>query len=303
MQSGGNAPAQPYCVDMHLPVQAAHDTVKPGSGGQAVTAGTRSTAQPATHALVPQHLLAAVGTTTNVKNRPPHYEHILRSVYTRGVAKPRRRHVDSIPACACSSPCVAAQVQLSASRSGRQADQRRQSNRRKQLPEAVTEAVAQGAPAATTAALPACFTALPEAALDCDEVCDGLADLHHASSSDSAVEKAMGQVQHIIDCLSVEGLEGSSPRTACPPWTGGWANPSNGNERLQADPQHEAACGDACLNRQLNVLCDPAVCPCGQQCSNRYITPSNFYVLADSNTHLLYSEYRECVCPCIAATK
>ena len=88
--------------DQQVPGHCRQRSSMPGSDAQQLELDAASTsAQPATHARVPQALLAAAAGSGGAKNRPPQYDHILRSVYTRGVAKPKRRQQDIIPVCTC----------------------------------------------------------------------------------------------------------------------------------------------------------------------------------------------------------
>lgn len=51
------------------------------------------------------------------------------------------------------------------------------------------------------------------------------------------------------------------------------AVPANSEAVQRSSKQQQAAerdgCGENCLNRLSNILCDPRSCPCGDRCSNR----------------------------------
>ena len=143
----------------------------------------------------------------------------------------------------------------------------------------------------TSACKPACSTA-PSAAALVSEPADGAdVGLWRVSSSDRATAKAMEDVQKFIDCLSVEEPEGSSLPFGPPlppfspswlgpaatgnpkgsslqlpigrpavPFAASWAAPVSRQRQAVASPQ-QAVCGDSCLNRQMNIMCDPKLCP------------------------------------------
>ncbi len=241
-----------------------------------------SSAQPATHAVVPQALLDLALHSGEVKNQPPQYQHILTSVYTRGVAKPKRRPDDKIPTCICQSNLAGAGF-WSASAIGGVA--RRQSGRHLGMEAAA--AVAAAAAASTVAASTAC---LPSKSSDVPHV-----DLEYTSDlgcevTDLDVQQAMMSVDHFVSCLSMEEPEGSSlpvQQSLLPliPFGTGWAGSLSQNKWHQkVAAQQQAGCGDQCLNRQLCTLCDAKLCPCGAECSNRCIPLSSVMVQASERS-------------------
>ena len=241
--------------------QAAGFAVPAVSADEARVVASSSSAQPATHAAVPQALLDLAVQSGESKNQPPQFQHILTSVYARGVAKPKRRPDDKIPTCICPSHRAGAGF-WSASAIGRVA--RRQSGRHLGLEAAAAASTA----AASTACLPSESSDVPHVDLaDGPDLCCEVTDID--------VEQAMRNVDHFVSCLSMEDPEGSSlpvqqsllPST---PFGTGWASSLSQNKWHQnAAAQQQAGCGDKCLNRQLCVLCDAKLCPCGTECSNR----------------------------------
>lgn len=218
-----------------------------------------ASAQPATHAVVPRTLLDLAVQSGEVKNQPPQFQHILTSVYARGVAKPKRRPDDKIPTCICQSRRAGA---FSASATGQVA--RRQSGRHLGLEAAAAASTA----AASTACVPSKSNDAPHADLaDASDLCCEVTDI--------ALEQAIMNVDRFVSCLSMEDPEGSSlpvQQLLLPsvPFGTGWASSLSQNTWHQnAAAQQQAGCGDKCLNRQLCVLCDAKLCPCGAGCSNR----------------------------------
>jgi len=218
-------------------------------------------AQPATHAFVPQALLDLAVQSGEVRNQPPEFQHILTSVYTRGVAKPKRRPDDKIPTCNCQSRRAGA-GSLNASTIGRVA--RRQSGRHLGLEAAAAASTA----AVTTACLPSKSTDVPHVDLA------DRSDLR-CEVTDIGLEQAILNVDRIVSCLSMEEPEGSSLPVqqsllpSIPFGTGRASSLSQIKWHQNAAAQQQAECGDKCLNRQLCVLCDAKLCPCGADCSNR----------------------------------
>lgn len=233
---------------------------------EALGVASLSSAQPATHAVVPQALLDLARHSKEVKNQPPQFQHILNSVYTRGVAKPKRRAIDKVPTCICRSHDAGAEF-WSASAIGRVA--RRQSGRHLGMEAAAAAAAAAFTAAASTACLPSKSSNVPHV-----DLADG-SDLG-CEVTDTDVQQAMMNVDHFVSCLSVEEPEGSSllvQQSLLPsfPLGTGWASSLSQKKWHQnAAAQQQAGCGDQCLNRQMCILCDAKLCPCGTDCSNRY---------------------------------
>ena len=237
------------------------------SADEALEVASSSSAQPATHAVVPLALLDLAMQSGKVKNQPPQYQHILTSVYTRGVAKPKRRPDDKVPTCICQSQDAGAGY-WSASAIGRVA--RRQSGQHLGL-----EAAAAAA-AASTVCLPSKSSDVPHVDLESrlDLGCE---------VTNLDVQQAMMNVDHFVSCLSMEDPEGdSSPVQHLPlpsiPFGTGWASSFSRNKWRQKAAQQQAGCDDKCLNRQLCILCDAKLCPCGADCSNRCIPLSSVMV-------------------------
>ncbi|DBB05766.1 TPA: Histone-lysine N-methyltransferase, H3 lysine-36 and H4 lysine-20 specific [Trebouxia sp. C0004] len=241
--------------------QAAGWAVPVSAGDEAVVVAPWSTAQPATHAVVPQALLDLAVQSGEVKNQPPQFQHILTSVYARGVAKPKRRPDDKVPSCNCQSRFAGAEL-FSATVIGQVA--RRQSARHLGL----EAAAAASSAAASTACLPSKSDDVPPV-----DLADG-SDFQ-CEVSDLDLHQAILNVDRIVSCLSMEEPEGnSSPfqQSLLPsiPIGTGWASSlSQSKWHQNAAAQQQAGCGDKCLNRQLCVLCDAKLCPCGTDCSNR----------------------------------
>ncbi|KAL0040075.1 hypothetical protein WJX79_005221 [Trebouxia sp. C0005] len=239
--------------------QAADFAVPVVSADEALVMASSASAQPATHAVVPRTLLDLAVQSGEVKNQPPQFQHILTSVYARGVAKPKRRPDDKIPTCICQSRRAGA---FSASATGQVA--RRQSGRHLGLEAAAAASTA----AASTACVPSKSNDAPHADLaDASDLCCEVTDI--------ALEQAIMNVDRFVSCLSMEDPEGSSlpvQQLLLPsvPFGTGWASSLSQNTWHQnAAAQQQAGCGDKCLNRQLCVLCDAKLCPCGAGCSNR----------------------------------
>lgn len=241
------------------------------SADEALEFATSSSAQPATHAVVPQALLDLAVQSGEVKNQPPQFQQILTSVYTRGVAKPKRRPDDKVPTCICQSNLAGAGY-WSASAIGRVA--RRQSGRHFGMEAAAAAAAAAAAStaAASTACLPKSGRVPHVDLADGSDLCCEVTDLD--------VQQAMMSVDHFVSCLSMEEPEGSSlpvKQSLLPsiPFGTGWGGSFSQNSWHQnAAAQQQAGCGDQCLNRQLCILCDAKLCPCGADCSNRCILGS-----------------------------
>jgi len=136
------------------------------------------------------------------------------------------------------------------------------------------EAAAAAAAASTAAASTVC---LPSKSSDVPHV-----DLEYrldlgCEVTDLDVQQAMLNVDHFVSCLSMEDPEGSSlpvQQSLLPsfPVGPGWASSLGQNKWHQnAAAQQQAGCGDKCLNRQMCILCDAKLCPCGADCSNRCI--------------------------------
>ncbi len=257
--------------DQECQHQAADFAVPVVSADEALVVAFSSSAQPATHAFVPQALLDLAVQSGEVKNQPPQFQHILTSVYTRRVAKPKRRPDDRIPTCICQSRRAGA---FSASAIGRVA--RRQSGRHLGLEAAAAASTA----AAPTACLPSKSSDVPHV-----DLADG-SDLR-CEVTDIDVQQAILNVDHFVSCLSMEEPEGSSlpvQQSLLPsiPFGTGWASFLSQNKWHQnAAAQQQAGCGDKCLNRQLCVLCAAKLCPCGAECSNR-CTPLGFVMVQAS---------------------
>lgn len=214
--------------------------------------------QPATHAVVSHAQLAAAAQSHSIKDRPPQYQHIRKSVYTRGVMTRRKHPPDETPICNCLGPLPA--------RGGTGGHSSRHHSSRQFRAEAAA-AAADPAPM-TNAQRCRQLPTLPRV--------DGTAELDLSCDiSDSKLEQAMLNVDKLVSCLSVEEPEGSGlpiqpPLLPSAPFSASWAAPFGGGRAHGRSPAR-AACGDSCLNRQLSVLCNPKTCPCGAACSNRYV--------------------------------
>ncbi len=268
---------QDLAADFAVPVMSADE---------ALLVASSSSAQPATHAVVPQTLLDLAVQSGEVKNQPPQFQHILTSVYTRGVAKPKRRPDDKIHTCICQSNLAGAGF-WSASAIGGVA--RRQSGRHLGLEAAAAAAAAASTAAASTACLPSKSSDVPRVNL-----ADG-SDLGF-EVTDLDVQQAIMNVDHFVSCLSMEDPEGDSlpvQQSLLPsiPFGTGWGGSFSQNKWHQnAAAQQQAGCGDKCLNRHLCILCDAKLCPCGTDCSNRCAPPGLSWCTllnARSGPHLL----------------
>ena len=83
--------------------------------------------------------------------------------------------------------------------------------------------------------------------------------LHRSNSGDA--DRAMQNVQHLLESLDVGDLDGSDVSRSS----------LVASLDMVCPQAQQAACGDNCLNRHTLVLCDPATCPYGTSCTNRQV--------------------------------
>lgn len=198
-------------------------------------------AQPAALNNVPAQLAASE--LQEARDRAPQYTHIDKNLYAKPPhmpARPKRQPKDDIPVCNCHLP---GSNGFFGALPARQPTQRQASS-------TLRKQILQKAAEQAQALLPADGQAGPTAQV---RVTEDAAD-------------------HAMSGATVQGVEplGTMPNGVTPS-PGGMYSPRG----AAASPMGPAAaaervgCGEECLNRLSYIHCDPKLCPCGLQCSNR----------------------------------
>ena len=224
---------QVACAHCHAPAAAAATQQQPQA--TAVLA-----AQPAALTNVPEQLAATK--LKEARDKAPEYIHIDKNMYAKAPympARPKRQPKDDIPVCNCHLPRSDG---LFGALPARQPTQRQASStlRKQMLQKAAEQAQASVGPDCQAGTAPQ--VRITEDAADHATLDAALQGVEPLATMPNGVTSNSGGMY--------------SPRGASSP-----VNPAAATER--------AGCGEECLNRLSFIHCDPKLCPCGLQCSNR----------------------------------
>lgn len=199
--------------------------------------------QPAALSNVPEQL-ASASKLQEAKDKAPQYTHIDRNLYAKPPhmpARPKRQPKDDIPVCNCHLP--RSDGLLGALPARHPTQRQASSSLRKQM----LQQAAEQAQAALSPAFQAGATSQVR-------VTEDAAD--HAMSGEAVQRVEVEPLGTMPDGVTPHLGGESCPRGAASPM-----GPAAVAERV--------GCGDECLNRLSYIHCDPKLCPCGQECSNR----------------------------------
>lgn len=243
---GLSSEAQQGLQDLKMALQAASAHCHAPATAAATQQHPRPTAvlaaaQPAGLTNVPAQLAASE--LQEARDRAPQYTHIDKNLYTKPPhmpARPKRQPKDDIPVCNCQIPRSDG---LLGALPARQPTQRQASS-------TLRKQILQKAAEQAQASLPA----------DCQP------------GVTAQVRVTEDAADHAMPGAAVQGVEplGTMPNGVTP-GPGGIYSPRG----AAASPMGPAAaaervgCGEECLNRLSYIHCDPKLCPCGLQCSNR----------------------------------
>ena len=191
-------------------------------------------AQPAALTNVPEQLAASK--FKEARDKAPQYMHIDKNLYAKPPcmpARPKRQPKDDIPVCNCHLPRSDG---LFGALPARQPTQRQASStlRKQMLQKAADQAQVSLGPDGT---------------------------IPHVRITEDAAD-------HVVSDAGVEPL--GTMQSGVTPNFGGMHSPTGAASPMgPAAATQQVGCGEECLNRLSYIHCDPKLCPCGLQCSNR----------------------------------